>query len=269
MTSLRSAPPAPVTPRTAARARPRHRHTLVWTRLSVIVLVALVWWIGSMRTESVASPSSTVATLVSGLVSDGWLRSPLADTLKAVLTGFVIAVAVGVPLGLFIGGSRRLGRVVDPLFSGLFAIPRVVLYPVILAAVGVGLNAKIWMALLSAVLPVAINTSAGIRNTSPTLIKLGRSVGCGPVRMLRHIYLPSATPAIMIGVRIGLSIAFISVIVAELFAATNGLGLVIQSSYGLQQYSRMFAVVLLVTLLAFVINLALWSLERRLRASID
>lgn len=244
------------------------RRKVVLARLGVIAILVFTWLVASAQSELVASPESTIFTLSDGL-AHGWLLGPLADSLKAVMLGFIAAIAVGVPLGIALGASRTVGRIVDPLFTGLFAIPRVVLYPVLLTAVGVGFAAKWWMALLSALLPIAVNMSAGVRNTNPTLVKLGRSVGCGPVQILRFIYLPSATPAIMIGFRIGLSIAFISVIIAELFAATNGLGLVIQSAYGLQQYPRMFAAVLLVTLLAFAINLSLWSLERRLRASVD
>lgn len=237
-------------------------------RLGLLGVLVLAWWIVSMSSDLVASPSTTVATLWQGF-ADGWIDAPLLDSGKAIIVGFVLAALIGVPLGILFGYCRFLGAVVDPFLAMLFAVPRVILYPVILAAVGVGFEAKIWMAVLSAVLPILMNTIAGVRATSDTLLKLGRSMGCGTGGLLHHICLPSAAPAIMVGLRIGLSISFISVIVAELFAATQGLGLVIQSAYGLQQYPRMFAVVLLVTVLALVVNLGLLWLERKVGKSLS
>lgn len=237
-------------------------------RMALLGILIFAWWIASLSSDLVASPSATFATLWQGFV-DGWIEAPLLDSVKAIIVGFVLAALIGVPLGILFGYCRFLGAVFDPFMAMLFAVPRVILYPVILAAVGVGFEAKIWMAVLSAVLPILMNTIAGVRATSDTLLKLGRSMGCGTTGVLHHICLPSAAPAIMVGLRIGLSISFISVIVAELFAATQGLGLLIQSAYGLQQYPRMFAVVLFVTVLSLVVNLCLLWLERRVSKSLS
>lgn len=237
-------------------------------RTGVLFFVLIAWWMISTRSSLVPSPGSTVTTLISGF-ADGSITAPLLDSLKAILLGFALAACIGIPLGVALGYSRNLGDVVDPFFSAVFAVPRVILYPVILAAVGVGTEAKVWMALLSAILPITMNTAGGVKATSVTLLKLGRSIGCGHLKILRYIVVPYAIPAIMVGIRIGVSISFISVIVAELFAATDGLGLLIQTAYGLQQYPRMFAVVLLVTAFAFGINLSLWEVERRIRSVVQ
>ena len=183
--------------------------------------------------------------------------------------GFAIAAALGLVVGVVLGRSRFLGAVFDPVITGLFAVPRIILYPVILVAVGVGLEAKVWLVVVSAFFPIVLNTIAGVRNVSPTLIKLGRSLGCSRLQLARKIYLAAAAPTVMVGVRMGFSIAFISVIVAELFAATTGLGLLVQKAYGLQQYADMFAVVLLITSIALAGNVLLWVLERRIRGAVE
>lgn len=237
-------------------------------RLALLGVVILVWWAASLSSNLVASPGTTITALWQGF-ADNWIQIPLLDSARAILAGFVLAALIGVPAGVLLGYSRCLAAVVDPFLTMLFAVPRVILYPVILASVGVGFEAKVWMAVLSAVLPIMMNTMAGVRSTSDTLLKLGKSIGCGTPGLLRFICLPAATPAIMVGLRIGLSISFISVIVAELFAATQGLGLVIQSAYGLQQYPRMFAVVLLITVVALLVNLCLLWLERRIGKSLS
>ena len=189
--------------------------------------------------------------------------------MKAVFGGFAIAAAVGLPLGIALGRSRFLGSVFDPLIAGTFAVPRIIIYPVLLAYFGVGVSAKLWMAAISAFFPIVMNTTAGIRDVNPTLVKMGRSMSCNTVQLARKIYLPAAAPTVAVGLRIGFSISFISVIIAELFASAEGLGRVVDRAYAFQQLPRMYSVVLLIALIAFAGNLVLWTLERRLRSTVD
>jgi NitT/TauT family transport system permease protein len=241
------------------------RTALLLGRLAVPAVLVLAWAVVASSSTLVPSVGATTSALVDGF-SDGWIRAPLWDSMQAVLGGFAIALAAGVPLGMLLGRQRFLGDVVDPLVSGLFSVPRIIIYPALLAIYGVSLQAKLWMGAISAFFPILMSTTAGVRAISPTLPKLGRSMGAGTAQMVRKIYFPAAMPTIMAGIRIGFSISFISVIIAEFFAASEGLGRVIHRAYGFQQLPRMYAVVLLIALIAFAGNLALWSLERRLRA---
>lgn len=252
----------------AVDGRQREALRLTASRSAVPVAVVLAWALAATASDLVPTPLATFTSLIEGF-TEGWIVSPLVDTLKAVAGGFAVAVLVGVTAGIVLGVSAAVSDVLDPVIAGLFAVPRIILYPVILAIFGVGLEAKLWMAAFSAVFPIMLNTGAGVRSVSPTLVKLGRSVGCGALSLVRYVYLPSATPAVMVGIRIGMSISFISVVIAELFAAVNGLGLEVQSSYGLQNYPKMFSVVLLITVIALVMNLVLWSAERRVRTAVD
>ncbi len=216
----------------------------------------------------VPSIGTTLDSLVSGFTSERY-GPALLDSMKAVAIGFAIAAALGLVVGVVLGRSRFLGAVFDPVITGLFAVPRIILYPVILVAVGVGLEAKVWLVVVSAFFPIALNTIAGVRNVSPTLIKLGRSLGCSRLQLARKVYLAAAAPTVMVGVRLGFSVAFISVTIAELFAAASGLGLLVQKAYGLQQYADMFAVVLLITSIALAGNVLLWVVERRVRGAVE
>lgn len=245
---------------------PRAKLWLGW--LAVPLVLVLIWVVAASSSTLIPSLGSAVSALVDGF-ADGWIYAPLADSMQAVFGGFVIGAAVGLPLGIVLGRSRFLGSVFDPLIAGTFAIPRIIIYPVLLAYFGVGVSAKLWMAAVSAFFPIVMNTTAGMRDVSPTLVKMGRSMSCTTVQLARKIYLPAAAPTVAVGLRIGFSISFISVIIAELFASAEGLGRVIHRAYAFQQLPRMYSVVLLISLIALAGNLVLWTLERRLRTTVD
>jgi NitT/TauT family transport system permease protein len=236
--------------------------------LAVPLVLVLVWVAAASVSELIPSLGSSVSSLLDGF-TDGWIYSPLADSMKAVFGGFLIAAGVGLPLGVLLGRSRFLGSVFDPLIAGTFAVPRIIIYPVLLAYFGVGVSAKLWMAAISAFFPIVMNTTAGVRDVNPTLVKMGRSMSCSAWQLARKIYLPASAPTVAVGLRIGFSISFISVVIAELFASSDGLGRVMDRAYAFQQLPRMYAVVLLISLIALVGNLVLWTLERRLRSTVD
>jgi NitT/TauT family transport system permease protein len=252
----------------AQRRRPldilrSHHQRVVALRLAVPLAVVVAWALVARSSELVPSIGATATSLVDGF-RDGSLTTPLWATLEAVGMGFAAAVVLGLLVGVVLGRSRLAYRVFEPMLNGLFAVPRIILYPVLLAAFGVGLESKAWMVGISAIFPIALNTIAGVRDIEPTLIKLGRSLNCNRVQMATRIYAPAAAPAVMVGMRLGLSIAFVSAIIAELFAAEDGLGLSIQQYYGLQQYASMFAAVILIAAIALALNFAAWLVERRL-----
>lgn len=237
---------------------------LLALRLVVPALVVVAWEVSSRLTYLVPPVVPTFSTLATGL-SRGTLLPPLADSLKAAMGGYAIAIVAGIGGGLALGRSRTLSSVFDPIVGGFFAVPRIILYPVLLAALGIGFESKLWLAAVSAVFPILLNTTAGVRDTRPALDKLGRSLGCSRQQRIRLIYLPSALPAIMVGLRIGFSIAVISTIFAELFAAVDGIGLRLQQTYALQQYTMMYATVVLITVVALTGSLLFWAAENRLR----
>lgn len=233
-------------------------------RALIPVIVVAAWEFSSRLTYLVPPVLPTIGTLATGL-SRGTLLPALADSLKAAMGGYFIAIVVGVTGGLALGRSRLLASVLDPIVGGFFAVPRIILYPVLLAALGIGFESKLWLAAMSALFPILLNTTAGVRDTRPALEKLARSLGCSRAQRVRLVYLPSALPAIMVGLRIGFSIALISTIFAELFAAVDGIGLRLQQTYALQQYPAMYAIVVLITVVALTGSLLFWAAENRLR----
>ncbi|MGH3319054.1 MAG: ABC transporter permease [Streptosporangiaceae bacterium] len=249
--------------------RPDRRAVAVWGgRFGVIALIVGVWALLAAVIDLIPPIVDTGDTLASAF-GEGWIWSPLWDTLKAALAGFVVAAAVGLFGGFVIGRTGLLRRVVEPMIAGLFAVPRIILYPTLLAIFGVGASAKLSMAALSAFFPIFMTTLAAVRNVNPTLVRVGRSVVCTRWGLARKIYLPATADSVLSGLRIGYSIAFVNVIIAEFFAATNGLGRTVSQAYGLQELPRMFAVIIVIFIMALGGNLVLWAVEFRVRGRVS
>jgi NitT/TauT family transport system permease protein len=256
------------TPRTTTlqTTSPPARWTVPSARLAVPVILAGLWYAVAPLTDLVPSPTAAVAELWDGF-STGWIYPDLRATAGAVGTGFLLGAVTAFPLGYLLGRVRTLQLIFEPLLAGTFAVPRVIVYPILLTVFGVGFQAETAMVAISAFFPIVMSTTASVRQVSPILIKLGRSTGAGPGRLAVKIVIPAAAPGIMVGVRIGFSIAVIAAVIAELFAAKDGLGLRISRAYGVLDLPRMYAVVLLVAVAALGGNTLLWWIERRLRSA--
>jgi NitT/TauT family transport system permease protein len=250
-----------ITPHVGAK-RSRKLKDNLW-RAAVLVVLVLIWALLSSISDLVASPTASVTALGKRL-ADGSIYRHLDATLQAVAIGFLIAAAIGFPLGYAIGRSKFLGAVFDPIVAGAFAIPRVVFFPILLQIFGVGVGAQAAMAALAAVFPIMVSTTAGVRAINALLPKLARSLTLSPLQTVTKIYIPAMAPSLMVGIRIGFSIAFINVIIAEFFAARAGLGLLTLRAYGMLDLPTMYGIIVLLAAIALAGNLTLWAVERRL-----
>lgn len=235
----------------------------VW-RAVVLVAVFLIWGFLSAISDLVSSPVASFLALADAF-ADGSIYRHLWSTLNAVVIGFLIAAVVGFPLGYYIGRSKFLGAVFDPIVAGAFATPRVIFFPILLQIFGVGVGAQAAMAALAAVFPIMVSTTAGVRAINPLLPKLARSLSLNPLQTVTKIYIPAMAPSLMVGIRIGFSIAFINVIIAEFFAARAGLGLLALRAYGQLDLPMMYGLITLLAFIALVGNLVLWAIEGHLR----
>ncbi len=165
-------------------------------------------------------------------------------TLFEIVGGFVLAVIVGVPLGILVAAFRRFEQGVYPFIVGFQGIPKVALAPIFVVWFGFGYTPKILLALLLAFFPVMINTMAGIRSINPAYLNLGRSMQGSRRAIYLKILLPSALPQIFAGCKVAMSLAIIGAIVGELMGANNGLGSILLSATGQLQMDRAFVVII-------------------------
>ncbi|WP_211292897.1 ABC transporter permease [Neomoorella humiferrea] len=179
-----------------------------------------------------ASPTEVITTFWSKLSNrapDGaTLGTHFKTSLTLALTGYISAVVIGVPLGLLMGWYKKVDDIVKPIFEVIRPIPPIAWIPLAILWFGIGLPAKAFIIWLSAFVPSVINSYAGIKLTEPVLINVARTFGATNWETFLRIGVPSALPMVFTGLRLSLSSAWMTLVAAELLAATEGLGYMIQ-----------------------------------------
>lgn len=234
-------------------------------RMGFLGLVLIVWALAARAAPPglFASPLA-VAQALGRLVAEGRLLPALGASLQVYLLGTGLAIVAGAALGCAMGTFRLLGRTLDIYVMALAATPRVAFIPLIIVALGLGLQAKLLIVFLGAVMPVILNAYAGVRAADPELVEMARATGASRPRILRHVVLPGALPYLMTGIRIGATIGLINTVVAELYTAISGLGgllAVYGSRFRMAEY---LAVVVVLALIGAAVTEALRLIEKRL-----
>ncbi len=238
----------------------------IWLyRVLVVVALVIVWWLASLvagRNLIPAPPAVFEAAI--RLFGDGTIYEATASSLGIYVTGLLLAIAIGLPVGLVAGGVPVVGRTLDPFFNALMATPRVAFIPLIIVLLGLGFWAKITVVALGAVMPILINTYAGVRNGDAELVEMARSAGAKPGQVFSKILLPGAAPFIMVGLRLGATIGLINTVVAELYTAVQGLGGLLAIYGNTFRMAPYFVVVLILACLGIAVAELLRLVERRL-----
>ncbi|MCU0984951.1 MAG: ABC transporter permease [Acetobacteraceae bacterium] len=234
----------------------------------LIVLVLLVLWEGLPRAGLVPPLflpplSATLAVFVTEWPA---YAAALGATLREVAVALVFAVGGGILAGAVVGGIAALRQLLLPVFSSLYAVPLVVLYPVFTAWFGIGPESKIAFASIYGFFPTMLATAAGIRTIDPALMLTARSMGATPVQLLLRVMLPAAIPTVLAGLRLGGALVIIGVVVAEMLISSAGIGYLITSSRTVLNSPQVFAGVLLVLAIAIGFDLAMRVLERHTAA---
>jgi ABC-type nitrate/sulfonate/bicarbonate transport system permease component len=236
----------------------------VW-RLVVFVLLIAAWWGVSEAAGQnfFPTPWQTAKASVQ-VIGDGTVPRATLDSLAIFVSGFFLAAAVAIPFGLFMGGFRIFGSAVETYVNALSAMPRVAFIPLVIVFLGLGFQAKVFIVFIGAVMPILINTYAGVLNCDGELVEMARSAGAREMQIFRKILLPGSLPYITAGLRVGASLALINTVVAELYTAVNGLGGLL-SVYGNGfRMAPYFVVVCVLAALGVAMMSSLNLLERRM-----
>jgi NitT/TauT family transport system permease protein len=213
------------------------------------------------------SPAQTLS-FTADLVSQERFWPHMQESAKAFAGALLIAVTVGLAIGLTLGFNRLAGDIAEPMLVALYSIPKVTLYPILLLAFGLGMSAKVAFGAIHGIIPIALFTINAVRNIKPILIKTGRIMKLGPAEMVTRILLPAAVPEIFTGIRIGFSLTLIGTLLGEMFASQRGLGYMLMNAIGLHNVDIIMALTFLLMLFAAAISsMLLWidhSLHRRL-----
>lgn len=241
------------------------RISVVGWRLIALVVFLVLWHIASIPAGKLLLPSPIdIAPAFVDELRSGQLLPATLTSLGVFFAGYLLAVLTGVGLGVLMGGLPRLGETLEIYVNALNATPRVALIPFVILWFGLGPVAKIAVVWLQAVLPILINTYAGVQNTDPDLLEAARSFGAGRGQLFRHIVLPAALPYVVTGLRLGAAMAMVGTVIAELYTALAGLGYLMAQFSASFQTARYFVPVLVLAGMGMLVSEVLKILERRL-----
>lgn len=241
----------------------RHRKLLLGC-LSVALFFALweaIFLIIPLNTLFISKPS-LIALGLMDMLATGELARDLAVSAVPFLYGFAAAVVAGVALGVVMGWRARVSHALDPLMTVFYASPLVALAPLVVVMFGVGVTGKAILIFLLAVFPFIFNAAAGVRAVDPLLINVVRSLGGSEKDLYVKVIVPGVLPYIVAGARIAIGRALIGVLVAEFFAASEGIGYAIARFGDLFAMDRMFACILVIMIIAVVFTQGLRWAER-------
>jgi ABC-type nitrate/sulfonate/bicarbonate transport system permease component len=185
-------------------------------------------------------------------------------SLYRALGGFALAAAAGVVIGMLVGRSALAASLLDPLFSGTYAVPKLALFPIFIFVFGIGSLSKVALAFLECLYPIVIITSQGVRGVPPVLVWSAENMGASRAEVLRRVVIPATAPFIFAGWRVALPIALIVVIITEMISSTDGLGYQVIYALSSLQTDRMLALVVVIAALGWGLDRTLVALRDRL-----
>ena len=239
-----------------------------WTLgLAGLVLLLALWWMGTywLRTTvplaASLAPDQTLMSLWQLLLSNQ-LTEHIVVSLRRVLVGLLIALLIGVPLGLAVGASRVLEASTGMAFQFLRMISPLSWMPIAVMVLGVG-DAPIYFLLaFAAVWPILLNTVAGVQQLDPRWMMLGKSLSATRWELLRRIVLPGVLGHILTGLRLAIGIVWIVLVPCEMLGVSAGLGYFVLDTRDRLAYSELMAVILLIGALGFALDAGARALHR-------
>lgn len=237
----------------------------VWPPLLALLALFGAWQVASAALDLDGLPSvpGTLAALPELLGDPVTLRN-IAASLRRMATGFTLALAFGLPLGLWMGRSRVAARLFNPLMATIYPVPKAALMPIIMLWLGIGDLSKTLVIVLGVSLPIIYHAYAGARSVEEKTLWSAAAMGLsGPALALR-VVLPAALPEILVGCRTGIVLALITMVTSEMIARQSGIGSVLFNALDLAQYETVYALILVVGALGIVLDVAFERLRSAL-----
>jgi ABC-type nitrate/sulfonate/bicarbonate transport system permease component len=192
--------------------------------------------------------------------------STAAASLSRLAVGFVVGAGIGIAVGLLMGASRRSRRALEPLVEFLRAIPAIAIVPAAIVLFGLGDAMPVAVIAFGVCFPVLVNTSEGVRAVSPEARDTAAMLHVGPAGLVYRLYLPAALPSIVAGLRVAISIGLVLVVISEFGGSSDGLGRYILLQQSQFAVPEMWAGILFLGLVGYVLNQVLLVAERRVLA---
>lgn len=236
----------------------RRRHATL-----AFVALFLAWelaaWLFALPAYLLPPPSKILADF-----SERWPR--VLDgawiTTSEIVFGYLLAVAISIPLALLVAYSRFFEATVYPLIVFLQIVPKIAIAPLFIIWFGFGFLPKLLLVFLLSFFPIVVSSTAGFKSIDPDVMDLARSTGAGTCRLFVKIRLPQALPDIFTGLKVGAALAATAAVVAEFVASNKGLGYLLLEYNGNLETAMVFAVIIVLSLIGLAIYYAVEFLER-------
>lgn len=224
--------------------------------VAVFAAVLALWWLAVRATGSMVFPTPwMVLTGTFELASDGSLWEHIGASLFRVGTGFTLAVLVAVPLGLWMGWVRGAYTTLNPIFQMLRPISPIAWIPIAILWFGVGNVSPIFLIFISSVFPMIVQTVAGVHTIEQRYLRAAANFGVSRRTLFRQVVIPAVLPQVIVGMRIGLGVAWLVVVAAEMIALRSGLGyLIIDSRNAGNRYDLVIAGMIIIGLIGLMLD---------------
>jgi len=237
--------------------------------LIVLAVLAALWELagrGGWVHKLFFPPLSKILAALWATLASGEIVGHIGVSLWRGALGYALAALCAITLGVLMGYWRRAWEAGELVIEFLRAVPPPAIVPVAMVLFGIGDGMKVFVIFMSCSFPILVNTIDGVRGVDPVLIRTAQTFGHPGATILRKVVLPAASPFIMTGLRIALAIALILVVISEMVGATSGIGYFILAAQRTFEVPRMYAGMLALALLGFVLNRCFLLIDARLMA---
>jgi NitT/TauT family transport system permease protein len=232
-------------------------HRVMLLRIGLIAAALALWQavsISGLLYRDVVPSLGAIGGALARLLTDPGFYGHLGTTGLEIGLALVIGGLSGLIVGLALGANRLLGKAFEPYLYYLGPTPKIIFFPVMIMWFGVGSGSKVAMGVISCFFPIALSTAAGMRQIDRVLIRVGRSFRAAAWQMVSKIYLPAMRAPVVNGVRLGLGVAVIGTLLAETKLSNRGVGFLVINSYSTFDMPRMYALLIVVFVIAIGAN---------------
>jgi NitT/TauT family transport system permease protein len=241
--------------------------TGIWRVAPLLACLGLlvVWQAAALTLRNDSFPTALDAIrAIPSILGDKESLINIMASLRRMVIGFALAVAISVPLGLMMGRSRAVAAFFNPLLMVIYPVPKAALMPIIMLWLGVGDVSKTLVIFLGVSLPVIYHSFEGARAVEEKMIWSGAAMGLSTVQRMFRIILPAALPEILTGCRTGLVLALITMVTSEMIARQSGAGNILFNALDMGQYDTVFAMIIIVGAMGICLDTAFERIRARL-----
>jgi len=244
--------------------------------LGLIVPVAFLalWWtvvaLGVFPKTVLPSPQSVAIALFEWAFGDrsggdysGTLPSAIYASGQRVLAGYAIAVTLGILIGVPTGAYKILGKLLDPFIHLLRPIPVTAWVPLSLVFFGFGFGGAIFLVALGSFFPIVVNTIEGVRGANRSMVKVGRMLGASDLKLLWFFILPASLPSVFVGLRLGMGISWVLIIVAEMMSVKSGIGYTLLDAYSFGRFDVVIAAMIMLGVMGFLSDRVIVAIQAK------